>query len=94
MRRCPTYLEFEIDFLLGNKEILILAADIHDSVIVSHQGEIAPQVEIEQLTQRTSLVLPMTLGSGGGSIRQGRLSAHLKFLIGPLIPLPSRRSGM
>jgi hypothetical protein len=34
MRRCPTYLEFEIDFLLGNKEILILAADIHDSVLV------------------------------------------------------------
>jgi hypothetical protein len=32
MRRCPTYLEFEIDFLLGNKEILILAADIHDSL--------------------------------------------------------------
>jgi hypothetical protein len=50
MRRCPTYLEFEIDGLLGNKEILILAADIHDSVIVGHQGEIAPQVEIEQLT--------------------------------------------
>jgi hypothetical protein len=44
MRRCPTYLEFEIDFLLGNKEILILAADIHGSVIVGHQGEIAPQV--------------------------------------------------
>ena len=57
MRRCPTYLEFEIDVLLGNKEILILAADIHDSVIVGHQGEIAPQVEIEQLTQSGCLQL-------------------------------------